>query len=263
MDSLRLSEISLNVMQSEIRAMSVECDRVVGINLAQGVCDTPIPEVVVESALRAIRDGHNIYTRADGIAPLREAIAAKLELHNGLAVDPENEVIVTSGATGAFNSACLALLDPGDEVVLFEPFYGYHVHTLLALRVKPIALPLEQPGWSIDFGRLRKAITPRTRAIVINSPSNPCGKVFSRKEMEVIAGLALEHDLFMITDEIYEYFLYDGLEHISSVWQRCLAWRSAPSPSRDFRKPLVSPVGGWATWRCAANGRQPSATFTI
>jgi aminotransferase len=214
-DSLRLSEISHNVMQSEIRAMSVECDRVKGVNLAQGVCDTAIPEPVAEGALRAIRDGYNMYTRADGIAPLREAIAAKLERHNGLAVDPNNQVLVTSGATGAFYAASVALLDPGDEVLLFEPYYGYHVDTLLALRVKPVVIPLEEPDWQIDFSRLKRAITPRTRAILINSPSNPCGKVFSRPELEKLAALAIEHDLFVFTDEIYEYFLFDGIEHIS------------------------------------------------
>ena len=254
-DALRLSEISQNVMQSEIRAMSVECDRVGGINLAQGVCDTPIPEAVAESALRAIRDGHNMYTRADGIAPLRQAIAAKLERHNGLSVNPDNEVIVTSGATGAFNSACLALLDPGDEVVLFEPFYGYHVHTLLSLRVKPVAIPLEDPGWGIDFGRLRSAITARTRAIIINSPSNPCGKVFSREEMEAIAGIALEHDLFVLTDEIYEYFLYDGLEHISLATLPGMADRtiSISGFSKTFS------ITGWRLGYLAASSKWAGA----
>jgi len=254
-DSLRLSEISQDVMQSEIRAMSVECDRVGGINLAQGVCDTPIPDEVLESAQRAIRDGYNMYTRADGIAPLREAIAAKLERHNGLTVDPEDEIIVTSGATGAFNSACLALLDPGDEVLLFEPFYGYHVHTLLALRVKPVAVPLEEPGWEINFARLRSAVTPRTRAIVLNSPSNPCGKVFSRKEMEAIAEIALEHDLFVLTDEIYEYFLYDGLKHISMATVPGMAERtiSISGFSKTFS------ITGWRLGYLAASRKWAAA----
>src|SRR4051794_9509170 len=210
-DALRLSEISLNVMQSEIRAMSVECDRVGGVNLAQGVCDTPIPDPVIESALRAIRDGNNIYTRADGITPLREAIAAKLERYNGIKVDADGGVLVTSGATGAFYAACQALLDPGDEVVLFEPFYGYHLHTLMALRVKPAIVPTDAPDWEIDFDRVKAAITPRTRAILINSPSNPSGKVFSREELEQLSELAIANDMFVITDEIYEYFLYDGI----------------------------------------------------
>jgi aminotransferase len=214
-EKLRLSEISPRIMQSEIRSMTVECDRIGGVNLAQGVCDTEVPSAVVENAIQAIHDGHNIYTRLDGITPLRQAIARKLAHYNGINVDPESEVLVTSGATGALYATCLALLDPGDEVVLFEPFYGYHVNTLLSLRIQPKPVPLAMHTWEIDFEVLRSAITPRTRAIIVNSPSNPCGKVFTRAELEQIAALAEEHDLFILTDEIYEYFLFDGAEHVS------------------------------------------------
>src|SRR5579883_3000747 len=214
-EKLRLSEISPRIVQSEIRSMTVECDRMGGVNLAQGVCDTEVPSPVVESAIQAIRDGANIYTRLDGIAPLREAIARKLERYNRIKAEPESEILVTSGATGAMYAACLALFDPGDEIILFEPFYGYHVNTLLSLRVQPQPVPLAMHTWQIDFDALRSAITPRTRAIIVNSPSNPCGKVFTRHELEQIASLAEEHDLFILTDEIYEYFLFDGTEHIS------------------------------------------------
>src|SRR5579884_417059 len=214
-EKLRLSEISPRIVQSEIRSMTVECDRMGGVNLAQGVCDTEVPSPVVESAIQAIRDGANIYTRLDGIAPLREAIARKLERYNKIHADPNSEVLVTSGATGAMYAACLALFDPGDEVVLFEPFYGYHVNTLLSLRVQPRPIPLTMQTWEIDFDALCAAISPRTRGMILNSPSNPCGKVFTRAELEQIADLAQEHDLFVLTDEIYEYFLFDGTEHIS------------------------------------------------
>lgn len=195
--------------------MTVECDRVGGVNLAQGVCDTEVPSPVVASAIQAIHQGRNIYTRLDGIAPLRQAIARKMERYNRIVADPESEILVTSGATGALYAACLALFDPGDEVILFEPFYGYHVNTLLSLRIRPQPVALAMHTWEIDFDRLRAAITPRTRAIIVNSPSNPCGKVFTRAELEKIAVLAQEHDLFVLTDEIYEYFLFDGTEHIS------------------------------------------------
>jgi aminotransferase len=215
LEKLRLSEISPSVVQSEIRAMTMECDRVAGVNLAQGVCDTEVPHPVVAQAIEAIHQGYNIYTRLDGIAPLREAIARKLERDNGLIVDPDSEVLVTSGATGGFYAAALALLDPGDEVILFEPFYGYHLNTLLALRIKPVAVPLAADDWALDLDRLRAAITPRTRALVINTPSNPCGKIFSRAELEAIAEIAEEHDLFVFTDEIYEYFVFDGTQHVS------------------------------------------------
>jgi aminotransferase len=214
-EKLRLSQIAPHVVQSEIRSMTVECDRLGGVNLAQGVCDTELPAPVVRRAIEAIHEGYNIYTRLDGIAPLREAIAGKLQRDNGLAVDPEGEVLVTSGATGGLYATALALLDPGDEVVLFEPFYGYHVNTLLALRVNPVAVPLEMGTWALDLDRLRSAITAKTRAIIVNTPVNPCGKVFSRAELEAVAALAVEHDLFVFTDEIYEYFVFDGTEHVS------------------------------------------------
>lgn len=211
----RLSEVASFIVQSEIRAMSVECDRIHGVNLAQGVCDTEIPEPVLERATSAIHDGHNTYTRLDGIASLRQAIAAKARHYNGIYADPEKEILVTSGATGAFYAACLALFNPGDEVLLFEPLYGYHVSTLKAQRVQPVIVPLAEPDWAIDFDLLRRAVTPKTRAIVINTPSNPGGKVFSRADLEQLAAFVAEHDLIVITDEIYEYFLYDGAEHIS------------------------------------------------
>lgn len=212
---LHVSAISPLIIQSEIRSMSVECDRVGGINLAQGICDTDVPPQVADRAIEAIREGHNIYTRLDGIAALRQAIAAKLERHNGIHANPDSEIIVTSGATGAFYASCLALLNPGDEVILFEPCYGYHINTLLSLRVKPVIVPLAAPDWRLDADALRQAVTPRTRAIVLNSPSNPSGTVFTAAEMQAIADLAIEHNLFVLSDEIYEYFLYDGARHIS------------------------------------------------
>jgi aminotransferase len=186
-----------------------------GINLAQGVCDTDLPRVVAEGAVEAIHAGLNIYTRLDGIAPLREAIAEKLHSYNRLTVDPSTEVLVTNGATGALYASLLALLDPGDEVLLFEPFYGYHVSTLVSLRMQPVPVALAAPDWSLDLDAVRAAISDRTRAIILNTPSNPCGKVFTREESEALAALALEHDLFVFTDEIYEYFLYDGNRHLS------------------------------------------------
>jgi aminotransferase len=212
---LHLSQTAPTIIQSEIRSMTMECDAVGGVNLAQGVCDTPLPAPVLEAAIKAIHDGHNIYTRLDGIAALRQAIADKMARHNGITVDPNKEVLVASGATGAMYAACLALFDPGDEVILFEPFYGYHVSTLRSLRVKPVLIPMEFGSWEIDFDRLRAAVTPKTKAIVINSPGNPCGKVFTRAEIEAISALAIENDLFVITDEIYEYFIYEGAKHIS------------------------------------------------
>ena len=211
----RLSHIAPTVVQSEIRAMSVACDAVNGVNLAQGICDTPVPAAVEQGAIDAILAGRNIYTRLDGIAALREAIAAKLQQHNGIAADPEREVLVTNGATGALYTTLLALLNPGDEVIFFEPFYGYHVSTVVSLRMTATIVPLAPPDWTLDAEALRAAVTERTRAIIINTPSNPSGKVFSREELQQIAAVAQEHDLYVIVDEIYEYFVYDDAQHVS------------------------------------------------
>ena len=194
--------------------MTTECDRMGGINLAQGVCDTPVPAAVRDEAIAAIHAGHNIYTRLDGITRLREAIAAKQRRDYGLSYDAETEVLVASGATGGLHAACMALLNPGDEVLLFEPFYGYHVATLKSMRVKPVLVPLAEPGWVLDGDALQAAITPRTKAILLNTPANPSGKIFSRAETEAVAEAARAHDLFLFTDEIYEYFVYDGHRHI-------------------------------------------------
>ena len=212
---LRLSELAPGVVQSEIRAMTAACDAMGGVNLAQGVCDTEVPEVVAEGANRAIRNGLNIYTRMDGIERLRRAIAAKAERTLGIAVDPDREVLVTSGVTGAFQAAAMALLNPADEVLLFEPFYGYHASTLRAIRAKAVPVALEAPDWGLDIAAVRAAITPKTRAMLINTPSNPAGKVFLREELEALAEIAEEFDLFVFTDEIYEHFIYGGVKHIS------------------------------------------------
>lgn len=209
------SQMAPGVIQSEIRAMSVECDRIGGINLAQGVCDTPVPTPVQEAAIEAIHAGFNIYTRLDGIASLRQAIAAKQRRDYKLEYDPESEILVTSGATGGLHAAAMALFNPGDDVLLFEPFYGYHVSTLQSMRVVPVLVPLAEPDFALDIDALRAAITPRTRALILNTPANPSGKVFTRAELEAVAEVAIEHDLFVLTDEIYEYFVYDGARHIS------------------------------------------------
>lgn len=195
--------------------MTIECTRAGGLNLSQGVCDTPVPEVVRRAAQAAIEEGCNIYTRFDGLPELRAAIARKLARFNGIDVTGEGDIVVTSGSSAAFYGACLSILDPGDDVVLFEPYYGYHVDTLLGLGVEPRTVTLSPPDWTFDPEDLARAIGPRTRAIVVNTPSNPCGKVFTRAELELIRTVAEKHDLFVVTDEIYEHFLYDGRRHVS------------------------------------------------
>ena len=211
---LALSSLAPETFQSEIRAMTTECDRIGGINLAQGVCDTPVPPIVEAAAIQAIREGQNIYTRCDGTARLREAIAQKQLRDYGLSYNPENEVMVASGATAGLHAAAMALLNPGDEVIVFEPFYGYHVNTLKSLRVDPVLVALAEPDWELDVDAMRAAVTPRTRAVLLNTPANPTGKIFTLPELHAVAQLCIERDLFLITDEIYEYFVYDGARHI-------------------------------------------------
>ncbi len=195
--------------------MTVACARVGGINLAQGVCDTPVPEKVRRAAQAAIEEGANTYSRSEGLDELRRALADKMRRHNRVEYDPEGEIIVTSGATGSFYVAALGLLDPGDEVILFEPYYGYHTNTLASLEVAAIRVPLRAPDWSFDPDELERSVTPRTRAVVVNTPGNPSGKMFGREELEAIARLAERHDLCVFTDEVYEHFVFDGREHLS------------------------------------------------
>ncbi|MGM0594783.1 MAG: pyridoxal phosphate-dependent aminotransferase [Pseudomonadota bacterium] len=211
--SLRLSHRSRNILQSEIRAMTAECRRLEGINMAQGVCDLPIPQTVIDGAKAAIDGGVNSYTAAEGLAELRDAIVGKMQRFYGMSVARE-EVMVSLGATGAFYSTAQALLDVGDAVILLEPYYGYHAATLRALGCEIDTVRMQPPAWSLQREALEAAIKPNTRAIVISNPSNPSGKVFSREELEMLAELCQAHNLVLFSDEIYEHFVYGEAEHI-------------------------------------------------
>lgn len=215
MGTRRVNERMAALGHSEIRAMTQACVEVKGLNMAQGVCDTPAPAVVLKAAAQAIEQGKNVYSRFDGLPELRQALAAKLSRDNGIKADPETEISVSAGATGAFHAACLALLTPGDEAILFEPYYQYHISALQAVEAVPVIVKMHAPEWSLSADAIERAVTPRTKAIIINSPGNPSGKVFSREELDEIARIAKRHDLFVFTDEVYEYFLYDGRRHVS------------------------------------------------
>jgi aminotransferase len=170
---------------------------------------------VLDAAAEAMALGKNSYSRYDGLPELRMALAGKLLRDNGIRADPETEITVSAGATGSFHAACLALLSPGDEVILFEPFYQYHVSALLAVGAVPVLVTLRDPDWILVADAVECAVTPRTKAVIVNSPGNPSGKVFTKDELATIAKLAANHDLLVFTDEIYEYFLYDGRAHVS------------------------------------------------
>jgi len=213
--TLTLSHRSTQMIQSEIRNMSIECERVNGINLSQGICDLELPLPVGMGATEAIAGGINHYTRYDGLPELRQSISNKMLHDNKISADPEKNIVVSGGSTGAFYCACLALLNPGDEVILFEPYYGYHVNTLLATNAVPVYAALEPPTWSIDFEALERLVSPRTKGMMINTPANPSGKVFSKEELDLLAEFAIRHNLFVFTDEIYEYFVYENNVHVS------------------------------------------------
>lgn len=204
-----------NLMQSEIRNMSIECDKVHGINLSQGICDLPLTKEITAGVTEALAKGINQYTRYDGLDEIRQAIGKKAKYFNHIENNFDTDITVTCGATGALYSACIALLSPGDEVLLFQPFYGYHEYTLHATDLVPVYVNLTPPEWTFDIAELEKAVTKRTKAIIINTPSNPCGKVFSREELEILGDFCIQHDLIIFTDEIYEYITYDNKEHVS------------------------------------------------
>ncbi len=213
--TLSLSKRAARITQAEIRVMTLECERAGGINLAQGVCDTEVPLPVRRAAQTALDLGINSYTRFDGLAELRHSIALKMKEYNRIDADPETQITVSCGSTGSFYCACLALLDPGDEVILFEPYYGYHLNTIEAVGAAASFVTMRPPDWSFGPEDVERAITPRTRGVMINTPANPSGKVFTATELEWIGEIATRHNLFTFTDEIYEYFVYDGRRHIS------------------------------------------------
>jgi aminotransferase len=211
----QLARRTESLRQSDIRAITAMVREVDGINLGQGICDLPTPDPIKRGAQEAIEADRSIYSPYAGIERLREAIAGKARAYNGLPVSSADEVMVSVGSTGAFVAAALALLDPGDEVILFEPFYGYHRNLLTLLGATPRFVPTRGPSWAVDFDEVAGAITPRTKAIVINTPGNPSGKVWTREELAAILALMEKHNLYAVTDEIYEYMVYDGRQHVS------------------------------------------------
>jgi aspartate/methionine/tyrosine aminotransferase len=185
------------------------------VNLSQGFPDFPAPEPLKQAACDAIRNDVNQYSIAFGAAPLREAIADQFRARHGVTVDPEREITVCCGSTEAMLSTILAAVDPGDEVIVFEPFYENYGPGAIMAGATPVYVKLWPPDWRLDPERLRAAFSSRTRAIVINTPTNPTGKVYTRAELELIAALCREWDVLAIADEIYEHIVFDGHEHVA------------------------------------------------
>jgi aminotransferase len=224
--SFPLAKRIANLQASDIRLMTRECERVGGINLGQGLGDLPTPAVVQQGAIAAIQAGYNTYTPSEGIPSLRVAIAEKLKRDNGLDVDPETQIVLSGGTTGAFASTLTALLNPGDGIILFEPYYGYHLNTILLSGLEPQFVTLHAPSFALEEAILNTSIQSNTRAIVVCTPSNPSGKMFSAAELAIIERVAEAHNLLVISDEIYEYITYDDRQHISPASVGNLAKRT-------------------------------------
>jgi len=193
--------------------MSALAERTGAINLGQGFPDEDGPEEVLEAARRAVRDGHNQYAPLPGVPALREAIAAHQRRFYGIEVDMETEVQVTFGATEAIAAALLGICEPGDDVVCFEPFYDSYAAGIAMAGAVRRPVTLAPPNWTLDPDPLEAAVTRRARVLLLNTPHNPTGKVFSRPELELIADACVEHDLIAITDEVYEHLVFDG-QHV-------------------------------------------------
>ena len=229
---------------AEMSAMAVATK---SVNLGQGFPDTDGPAVVAEAAAAAIMAGRgNQYPPGPGVPELRRAIAAHQQRFYGLDVNPDTEVLVTAGATEAIAAALLALTEPGDEVIAFEPYYDSYAACIALAGAVRVPVTLRPPGFRPDLEALRAAITPRTRLILLNTPHNPTGAVFSRAELTAIADLAVEHDLLVITDEVYEHMVFDG-EHVPIVTLPGMAGRTVTISSAGKTFAFTGWKIGWVT----------------
>ena len=202
------------------------------INLGQGFPDTDGPGDVVQAAADALQDGRNQYPPLTGVAELRQAVAAANARFYGITADPDTEVVVTSGATEAITASLMALLDPGDEVVVIEPLYDTYLPVIRTLGAIPRIVRLLPPKWELPRAELAAAFGPRTKAILLNTPMNPTGKVFTHAELAFIADLVTKHDAYAVCDEVYEHLTYDGWRHVPlmslpGLRERCLRIGSA------------------------------------
>jgi aminotransferase len=213
--SPKLSSKAERFTESVIREMTRLALRYGAVNLSQGFPDFPAPGEIKNAAKAAIDADINQYAITWGAKKFRDAIAAKFERTQGVAIDPEREITVCCGSTEAMMSSMMAIINPGDEVVVFEPFYENYGPDAILSGATPRFVKLQPPNWTFDPDELAAAFGPATKAIILNTPNNPTGKVFERAEFECIRDLCVRWNAFAITDEIYEHMLYDGAEHIS------------------------------------------------
>lgn len=209
------SERALKFTESVIREMTRICIKYQGVNLAQGFPDFPAPAEIKEAATRAIHADFNQYAITWGTPALRQAIAEKFAWYNGVTVDPDREITVCCGATESMIASLMAIVNPDEEVIVFEPFYENYGPDTILCGSRPRFITLYEPDWHFDERQLVQAFNNKTKAIIINTPNNPTGKVFSREELQFIADLCLKWGVVAVTDEIYEHILYDGATHVS------------------------------------------------
>jgi len=211
----KLSLVTQTFTESVIREMTRISDAVGGYNLAQGFPDFEAPKEIKQAALKAIQDGYNQYPVTFGEPELREAIAKKVAAYNKISCNPETDITVTCGATEAMIATLKAVVNPGDEIIIFEPFYENYGPDAILSGATPRYVTLRPPEWNYRPEELAAAFNHQTKAIIINTPNNPTGKVFSRRDLEEISQLCVKWDCLAITDEIYEHILYDGEQHVS------------------------------------------------
>ena len=241
-----LANLTENFSESVIREMTRICDVRGGYNLAQGFPDFDAPQEIKQAAIKAIQDGYNQYPVTFGEPELRKAIAAKVRRYNGIRCAPETDITVTCGATEAMIATLKAVVNPGDEIIIFEPFYENYGPDAILSGAQPRFVPLRPPDWQYDPAELAAAFNRRTKAVIINTPNNPTGKVFSLKELEEISQLCLKWDCLAITDEIYEHILYDGAQHVSIASIKGMAARTVTINSISKTYSLTGWRVGWA-----------------
>lgn len=239
--------------------MSALATRTGAINLGQGFPDTDGPVEVLDAAQAAIRDGHNQYPPGRGIPELRQAIAGHQHRWYGLTHDPETEVLVTAGATEAIAASLLALCEPGDEVIALEPTYDSYAASIALAGARLVPVRLEFPEHCLDPERLRAAVTERTRLVLLNSPHNPTGHVLTHDELQCIADLAIEHDLLVVSDEVYEHVLFDGRRHTPIATWPGMAERTITISSGGK---TFSTTGWKIGWACGPAGLITAVTTT-
>ena len=241
-----LSAITDTFSESVIREMTRICEQAGGYNLSQGFPDFPIPKAIEEAAIRAITRGENQYPVTFGEPELRNAISSKAARYNGILCDPDTDITVTCGGTEAMIATLKALINPGDEIIIFEPFYENYGPDSILTGATPRFVTLYTPDWHYNPEELAAAFNDKTKAIIINTPNNPTGKVFTRAELTEIARLCQQWDTYAVTDEIYEHILYDDAEHISLATLPGMAERTVTVNSISKTYSVTGWRVGWA-----------------